>query len=515
PTTDCDGSPTWSADSKHIAFLRRPGIPFGRQENEGGGGGGAGGNIPLGPPQARAGGAPQTCGFGGGFGGGGGGGGRGGRGGEVSARDTMKIVQSPGFMDQTFPGGHRLIIMIADATKCTELSYGCDAKELWHPQASDRLSQSISNIQWTGDHLLFTLAPPNDDWDRWYSLSVTAPQPQPVLLTTTNGLIEGATSVATSKDGKTFYYCTNAEDIESRHIWSVPTGGGTPVQVSKGAIEMNPVPMANGKDIAVLYYDYNQPASVAIVPASGGSGKVIFPTLPKDFPKAAHVKPEVIWLTAADSMKFSNQLFKPKDLKPGERRPALVFVHGGPARQMLPAYHYMQFYHWFYAFNQYLANQGYIVISVNYRSGIGYGRSFQRAANTNARGNSEYQDVLAAGKYLQTRDDVDPTRIGIWGLSYGGLLTAEALARNSDLFIAGADYAGVHMYGNSLDPDNLGFKSSAVGAIDGWKSPVFLVQGDDDRNVSFSQMVGLVSLLRARGVYYELMVNPDDQHESF
>jgi dipeptidyl-peptidase-4 len=242
---------------------------------------------------------------------------------------------------------------------------------------------------------------------------------------------------------------------------------------------------------------------------------VIFPTLNKQFPVAAHVTPEIVWLNAPDSVKFSNQLFLPKDIKPGERRPAMVFVHGGPARQMLPGYHYMQFYHWFYAYNQWLASQGYVVLSVNYRSGIGYGRSFRQAANVNARGNAEYQDVLAAGKYLQTRADVDPTRVGIWGLSYGGLLTAQALARNSDIFVAGGNLAGVHLYGNSLDPEALSFKSSAVGAIDGWKSPVFLVHGDDDRNVDFAQTVGLVALLRARNVYHELQVIPDDLHESF
>ena len=137
----------------------------------------------------------------------------------------------------------------------------------------------------------------------------------------------------------------------------------------------------------------------------------------------------------------------------------------------------MQFYHWAYGINQWLASQGYVVMSINYRSGIGYGRSFRTAPNTSARGNSEYQDVLAGGKYLQTRADVDPKRVGIWGLSYGGLLTAQALARNSDIFVAGVDLAGVHLYGSSLDPTTLSYKSSAIGAIDNWKSPVLLDPG--------------------------------------
>jgi dipeptidyl-peptidase-4 len=110
------------------------------------------------------------------------------------------------------------------------------------------------------------------------------------------------------------------------------------------------------------------------------------------------------------------------------------------------------------------------VLSVNYRRGVGYGRSFRTAPNSGAQGNAEYQDVLAAGRYLQTRPDVDPDRIGIWGLSYGGILTSQALARNSDLFKAGVDLAGVHLYGSSLDPADVSFKSSTIGAIDGWKS---------------------------------------------
>jgi dipeptidyl-peptidase 4 len=191
-----------------------------------------------------------------------------------------------------------------------------------------------------------------------------------------------------------------------------------------------------------------------------------------------------------------------------------VFVHGGPVRQMLLGYHYRYVYHMFYAVNEYLANRGYVVLSINYRSGVGYGRSFRQAPNTESRGNSEYQDVVAGAKYLQSRPDVDPKRIGIYGLSYGGLLTAQALARNSDIFAAGVDYAGVHLYGSSLDPTTTSYSSSAISQIDRWKSPVLIIQGDDDRNVAFAQTVGLVSLLRQRDVYHELVVFPDDVHDS-
>lgn len=502
PGVDCDGGPTWSPDGRQLAFHRRPGTPFGRQAQVGTGGIGNPGGAASNPNAARPAGNPAGGCGGGGFGGGGGGGG-GGRG--TGGAGNMR--NSPGFYTGTLPGGHTLSLMIADATTG-------EAREFWHNAPGDTLFTSANNMAWAGDHVVFPVAVPGDEWDRWYAVPLRGGDP--VRLTTTDGLIENATSVALSPDGgRTLFYCTNATDIERRHIWMVPTGGGTPRRISMGdGIETYPQPLASGGQVAVIYMDAKTPASIALVPTDGGTPRVIYPTLGSDFPTEAHVVPEVVHTTAADGLDISNTLFLPKDLRPGETRPAIVFVHGGPMRQMLPGYHYMQFYHWAYAVNQWLASQGYVVLSINYRSGIGYGNSFRRAPNTQGRGNSEYQDVVAGAKYLQGRADVDPARIGIWGLSYGGLLTAEALARNSDIFVAGADLAGVHMYGNVIDSTNLAFRSSAVGAIDGWKSPVFLVHGDDDRNVDFAQTVGLVQLLRARGIYYELEVVPDDLHES-
>jgi len=504
PSVDCDGNPVWSDDSKQLVFTRRPGTPFGAQNQQGSGGignpPGASFNITQALQRLRNGGFGPPCGGGFGFGGGGGRGG-------AAAADPQADAR-PGFFSARFPGGYTLSLMVADVATRT-------AREAWHNAPDDRVFTTLNGMRYAAGHVVFPSTMPNDEWDRWFSIDLANPAKLPVLLTTTDGLVEGAGSAELSADGRTFYYTTNAKDIERRHIWSVPVAGGTPQQLTTGeGIEVSPVHLPSGKGLAVLYYDWNTPASVGIVSNGSDKAKLIFPALGPSFPRDAHVKPQIVITKAADGMEIHNQLFLPKDLKPGERRPAMVFVHGGPMRQMLPGYHYMEFYHWAYAYNQWLAAQGYVVLSINYRRGIGYGRSFQNAAKAQALGNSEYQDVLAGGRYLQSRDDVDPARVGIWGLSYGGLLTAQALARNSDLFVAGADYAGVHLYGSNLDTAALSFKSSAVGAIDQWKSPVLLVHGDDDRNVDFAQTVGLVQLLRARGIYHELTVIPDDTHES-
>ncbi len=501
PSVDCDGGPTWSPDSKRLAFYRRPGTPFGNQQQRGAGG--------IGNPAGAAVSANTTSLVGnpsGGCAAGAGGALRAATTGRPDA-DGTGLRRSPGFYTATFAGGHTLELMIADVVTGK-------STRVWRNAPGESVFTSLANMTWAGNSVIFPVNVPKDEWDRWYRIPVSGGEPS--VLTSTDGMIEDATSVALSKDGgHTLYYCTNATDIERRHIWAVSTSGGTPRRVSSGSgIETYPQPLASGASLAVISFDARTPASIAIVPTAGGAPRRIFPTLGAAFPTAKHVVPEVVATKAADGLALSNTLFLPKDMKAGEKRPALIFVHGGPRRQMMPGYHYMQFYHWAYAVNQWLADQGYIVLSINYRSGVGYGKSFANAPNTQGRGNSEYQDVVAGAKYLQGRADVDPTRVGIWGLSYGGLLTSQALARNSDIFVAGADLAGVHLYGNVIDTANLAFRSSAVGAMDTWTSPVFLVHGDDDRNVDFAQTVGLVQLLRARDVYHELIVVPDDLHES-
>jgi dipeptidyl aminopeptidase/acylaminoacyl peptidase len=194
---------------------------------------------------------------------------------------------------------------------------------------------------------------------------------------------------------------------------------------------------------------------------------------------------------------------------------------------MLLGFNYRPYYHNAYAENQYLASLGFTVLSVNYRLGIMYGHDFRVAPNGGWRGSSEYKDVVAAAKFLQTLPTIDSKRIGIWGGSYGGLLTALALSRNSDLFAAGVDYHGVHDWSVIFQEDDptankapdyiaarkLAWESSPDASIATWKSPVLLIQGDDDRNVPFNQMVDLVQRLRAANVPFEQIVYPDEIHD--
>ena len=168
------------------------------------------------------------------------------------------------------------------------------------------------------------------------------------------------------------------------------------------------------------------------------------------------------------------------------------------------------------------------MLSVNYRLGIGYGHDFHHPAHAGPAGASEYQDVLAGAQYLKRIPGVDSRRIGIWGGSYGGYLTALALAKNSNVFTAGVDWHGVHDW--TMFPEWFGteqpryqtydkqrfLKTAWLSSPDAytstWKSPVLLIQADDDRNVRFHQMVDLVARLRLAHVPFQEYVIPNDIH---
>jgi dipeptidyl aminopeptidase/acylaminoacyl peptidase len=328
--------------------------------------------------------------------------------------------------------------------------------------------------------------------------------------------------VSMSADRRRLVYSSNQDDIDRRHLWEVAPDGGAPRELTHGdGLEVMPVFEADGT-VAVLRSDVQAPLRAAVVGANGSLRDVAPQMMPAEFPAGKLVTPKPVIFTAADGMRIHGQLFLPAE--DGQRRPALIFFHGGSRRQMLLGWHYMDYYSNAYGMNQYLASRGYVVLAVNYRSGTGYGLDFREALNYGAAGASEFNDVEGAGLYLRGRADVDPARIGVWGGSYGGYLTALALARASDMFAAGVDMHGVHDWNLELqnwgayDPEKdpaaarIAWEASPLASVSGWRSPVLLIQGDDDRNVQFAQTVMLANALRAQGTSYEEHVFPDEIH---
>ena len=432
--------------------------------------------------------------------------------------DGTKIlfIRRPGLQfGATGGGGYRSRGAVIQSFWLADARTG-EAEEIWNMPRTQPRFYSFRNFQLTPDNrILFTAE--HDNWNHVFSMPLSGGEP--VDLTPGEAFVE---HIGLSRDGKMLFYSSNLADIHGRHIWKVPTAGGKPVQLTKGAtIGTYPVALASGKGAAFLYASALHPTSIATVPAGGGEIEVIAPeSLPAQYPRDELVIPELVVVKAEDGLEIPCQLFLPKGAKAGDNRPGVVYTHGGPIRQMLLGWHYMEFYSEAYGINQYFANHGYVVISINYRSGIGYGRSFRNAPRTGMRGAEEYQDVLAGAKYLQSRPEVDPERIGKWGLSYGGLLTAMALARNSDIFKVGVDMAGVHDWSArgrgrmSEAQAKLARESSPVADYKTWKSPVLFIHGDDDRNVDFQQTTDLVQKLRAKGdVHIELMIAPDEPHE--
>jgi dipeptidyl aminopeptidase/acylaminoacyl peptidase len=399
-------------------------------------------------------------------------------------------------------------------------------KEIWKSgngemDSYSRLPMGENQLQWAaGDRIVFVSE--KDGWAHLYSISSSSGQV--TALTPGNYEVENVTWAA---DRTFMIVASNQRAINYRHLWSVNVTGGESKQITEGAtIEMYPVMAAGGKQIAFMHATPTHPFLPYITSLKPSGAKRIEDTkplapqaLPSDFPATQLVEPEQVTFKASDGLQIHGQLFKPKNT-PG-RAPAVVFMHGGPIRQMLPTWHYSYYYHNSYAMNQYLASRGYMVLSVNYRSGIGYGRAFREAQHRGPRGASEYQDIVAAGKYLRSRSDVEGKRIGLWGGSYGGYLTAMGLARDSDLFAAGVDVHGVHDWSKRVGPSpwatgdlvKLGRESSPISSVDKWKSPVLLIHGDDDRNVAFNQTVELVRKLRERGIEFEELVFPDDVHD--
>ncbi len=404
------------------------------------------------------------------------------------------------------------------------------ARTVW--QSPDTLVGSYpetaggANLRWADGGARLAFLADLDGWPHLYSMDANGGVP--LLLTPGNFMVE---DVVLSRDGRSLIYSANTgttrNDDDRRHLFAVPVDMAKPAALtSGGGLQWSPT-IADADTIAYIDAGAQRPPLVAVMGAMGGDQRMLQPGIvPDDFPTTRLVVPQAVTFEAADGTRIHGQLFQGAG---AHEQPGVIFVHGGPPRQMLLGWHYMDYYSNSYAVNQYLASRGFTVLSVNYRLGIGYGHAFHNPPHWGPTGASEYQDVVAGAKFLQHTKGVDPQRIGIWGGSYGGYLTALALARDSDIFKAGVDMHGIHDWsrdigewfgkpggryeqGDYKQALKVAWESSPDADIAKWTSPVLLIQGDDDHNVHFLQTEDVVPRLKKHGVPFEEMVIPNEIH---
>lgn len=433
--------------------------------------------------------------------------------------DGTQIV----FIRQASPGGEpgpQLGLTVSPWSIRVGNAQSGESKQIWASGKGRRDSYPSThggaNLHWAGKGRVVFLSYA-DGWPHLYSV----PQDGGTPLQLTKGSFMN--EYVTLSPDKSFLLSSantgpDSLDLDRRHILKVPVDAATPEVLTPGpGLQWTAFALPDG--LAYISASAQMPPTVTIQ-----QGQRVQMTRGADWSYPL-VTPKQVKFKAPDGTLLHGQLF---DAKPGVKKPGIVYVHGGPPRQMLLGWHYSDYYSNAYAMNQYLASRGFAVLSVNYRLGIGYGFDFHQALQAGARGASEYQDVKAAGEYLKTLPQVDANRIGVYGGSYGGYLTALALARDSDLFAAGVDIHGVHNRfigrnrggnesGYERAPDanearEVAWKALPVADMATWRSPVLLIHGDDDRNVEFMQTVDLMKRLEKRSIPFEQLVIPDDTH---
>jgi dipeptidyl aminopeptidase/acylaminoacyl peptidase len=400
------------------------------------------------------------------------------------------------------------------------------AKQRW--KAPETLRGSVPtthggfNLSWAAeDQLVYTSY--EDGWPHLYAMNATSGPSK--LLTPGNFMVE---HVRLSPDGKFAVFSANTGndplDIDRRHIGKVTIKDAKMEVLTPGTgIEAIPVVFPDNQTLAFFSSTTSRPLLPAVLLPKAKSLKLVGENLiPSDFPKSL-VTPKQVTFKSPDGVTVYGQLFEKEGAK--GKKPAVLFVHGGPQRQMLLGWHYGDYYSNTYAINQYLAEAGFVVLAVNFRLGIGYGYEFHKPARTYWQGAEEYLDVKAAGEFLQKLPQVEPSRIGIYGGSYGGYLTALALGKDSDLFKVGVDIHGVHDLSGRFEmpegyekaPDyeeavKTAWYSSPLAYLDQWTSPVLFIHGDDDRNVQVAHTADIIRRFEEKQKPYDYLMIPDDSH---
>jgi dipeptidyl aminopeptidase/acylaminoacyl peptidase len=249
--------------------------------------------------------------------------------------------------------------------------------------------------------------------------------------------------------------------------------------------------------------------------------------MPGEIRKSDLTPPEPVYFPSrVDGHQVPGTLFVPKALDRSKRHPAVVWIHGSGDDQNFLGWQPFG-YRLYYSAHQYLVQQGYVVLAVDYRGSSGYGREWATGHYLDL-GGKDALDVASGADYLKTLSYIDPERIGVWGLSYGGFLTLQALTVTPTLFSCGIDVAGVsdwatwgqasngfwvtgRMSTPAKNPEGY-YRSAPINHVEKLVRPLLILHGTADSDVPFRESLNLVDVLLKRGKNFDFAIYPGEVH---
>jgi dipeptidyl aminopeptidase/acylaminoacyl peptidase len=331
---------------------------------------------------------------------------------------------------------------------------------------------------------------------------------------------------AWSADSKRVAYSNSEEGDEmSRYISVADLATGKVETVVKDpGVSLDPSFSPDGSTIAFSRSSVEYPQEVFVAPSHANASITrLTNSLPAEILTSDLTPPKPIYYPSrADKKPVPATLWVNKNLDLTKKHPAIIWVHGSGDGQ-----NYLGWqpgaWRMYYAMDQYFAQQGYVILTVDYRGNSGYSRDWATGSYADA-GGSETGDVNGGADYLKTLPYVDGDRIGVWGLSYGGYMVLQSLVVDATLFNCAIDVAGVgdwytynvgvssRLGGNPSSNPELWDRSSPVRHLDKLSRPLLILQGTADINVPFWETLKVVDTLEKLHKPFDLMIYPGEPH---
>jgi len=336
-------------------------------------------------------------------------------------------------------------------------------------------------------------------------------------------------------DGREVIFSTNRENLGMRHLFCIDLDSGAlrPVADMPGtSVEAAWSP--DGKLVAFRHSTVRCAPELWVVGRDGGGLRRLVGSMPDGVEPGRFALPQLVKTRGAGDVEIPGYLLAPPDLEPGRRYPALLYIHGGGMRQMREGFPPLKAYAFFYAVSLWLADRGVVSYLVNYRGGIGYGKRFEQG-NSGGLAVLECDDCIRAAEQLKALPFVDPRRVGVWGLSYGGWLTLASLVRSPETFALGINIAGIwdfdqwmawakgafrpaydYFLGRARGPreqsPEVWRNASPRHRVAQMRTPLVNLHGTKDEAVPFEQLNLIVKDCVDHGKVFQTHYYPDETH---